>query len=349
MILQSLSLSNFRNFKKLNLEFDPKVTILVGPNACGKTNILEAIYFLSLGKTFRPGSDFEVVNFEYDTAYIEAKIKAGQEEQILEVGIQKAFDLSPSRKKFSVNKIGKLRSNFIGNLKVILFSPIDLEMVDNSPSVRRAHLDDFLSQTDRVYHRILSSYEKTVASRNRILKRIFEGKAKEDELEFWDRVQVRLADEITKKRAEFFEFLKNSKGKLDDFSWVWKSSKVDLSKLKKERKRDIICQATISGPHRDDFRFYLSDRDLSFFGSRGQQRMSVLNLKLLELKYLEEKTGQKPVLLLDDIFSELDEEHRRAILPLPPGQAVITTTEIGNIDRKITLESLIMKLPLVHT
>jgi len=344
MILQNLSLSNFRNFKKLNLEFDPKVTVLVGPNASGKTNILEAIYFLSLGKTFRPGSDFEVVNFDYDTAYLTAQIDSEGERLNLEVGIQKAFDLSPSRKKFLVNKIGRLRSNFIGNLKVILFTPADLEMVDSSPSARRAHLDDFLSQSDREYHRILSSYEKTVISRNRLLKRIFEGRSKEDELDFWDKALISLGEEITKKRQEFFEYLAKAGKKLDDFSWLWKSSKIDLEKLRKERRRDIECQATISGPHRDDFRFYLSDRDLSFFGSRGQQRMSILNLKLLELNYLEEKTCQKPIFLLDDIFSELDEEHRKAIQPLPAEQTIITTTDLGNIDEKIRHKSKVIKL-----
>jgi len=327
----------------LSLEFDPNVTVLVGPNASGKTNILEAIYFLSLGKTFRPGSDFEVVNFDHDTAYLAAQIDSEGEGLNLEVGIQKAFDLSPSRKKFLVNKISRLRSNFIGNLKVILFTPVDLEMIDSSPSVRRAHLDDFLSQADRDYHRILLSYEKTVISRNRLLKRIFEGRGKEDELIFWDQAVVRLGQEITKKRQEFFEYLTKTGKKLDDFSWLWKSSRIDLEKLKKERRRDIECQATISGPHRDDFRFYLSGRDLSFFGSRGQQRMSILNLKLLELSYLEEKTGAKPIFLLDDIFSELDEEHRKAIQPLPAEQTIITTTDLGNIDKKIRHKSLVIK------
>lgn len=335
MILESLSLTNFRNFDKLKLDFNPEITVILGPNASGKTNILEAIHFLSLAKTFRPGSDFEVVNFSAQTAYIKSQIKNSEDDFTLEVGIQKGDEFSNSRKKYSVNGISKLRSNFIGSLKVILFTPADLEMVDSSPSTRRAHIDDFLSQANRDYHRILSSYEKTVTSRNRLLRRIFEGKARQDELFFWDQALVRLAQALTKMRADFFAYLEEAEEKLDDFTWVLKSSKVDMEKLEKERGRDIACQATLSGPHRDDFRFNLSDRDLSFFGSRGQQRMSILNLKLLELSYLKEKSGVRPILLLDDIFSELDEEHQKAILPHVLGQTIISTTDLSALGKKL--------------
>jgi len=344
MILRALHATNFRNFSKLTAEFDPNLSVLVGPNSSGKTNILEAVWLLALGKTFRPGSDFEMIKFGKNTAYVRGVVSEGSGHLKLEVGLQRADEEFLPRKRFSVNGVGKKMVNFVGNLKVVLFSPVDLELVVDSPSLRRTHLDDFLSQADQDYHRILSTYEKTVTSRNRLLERIFENRSKADELDFWDQALVKLGQEISLKREEFFKFLNKASLKLEDFSWSWRSSRVDLDKLKRERGRDIEARMTISGPHRDDFRFILSGRDLSFFGSRGQQRMSVLNLKLLELDYLEAKTDQKPILVLDDILSELDHDHRKVVLKYTGGQTILTTTDLANLEKKFRSQAKLIEV-----
>ncbi|KKR50153.1 MAG: replication and repair protein RecF protein, partial [Candidatus Curtissbacteria bacterium GW2011_GWA1_40_16] len=229
------------------------------------------------------------------------------------------------------------------------------DLVFGSPSLRRRHLDRFLSSVDSRYWRSVSAYGKIVTRRNKILVRIQEGRSNPLELGFWDERLLSHGKYISKVRGEFFEYLnfveptfaKTSKGRggLTGLSWELKQSLLSEEKLSANRARDIAAGMTLSGPHRDDFRFVFKGRDLEFFGSRGEQRMAVLALKLAELEYLKVKKGERPVLALDDIFSELDWEHRDTVLSVIANQqTIITAAEKESIPKEIFKKAKIVEL-----
>lgn len=337
MLIKTLILQNFRSFSKEALSFDEKTTIIVGPNASGKTNILEAINLLATGKSFRAEREEEMIRNGEELARVVGKIGGleGDEGTELEAVLTRGtFNRAPvARKKLSVNGVSRRMYNFVGALKVVLFGPWDLELVTESPSRRRRFLDNVLSQVDREYYRSLLSYEKAVRQRNKLLERIREGEAQRSQLLFWNQLLIKNGNYLTEEREKFIDFV-NSTQQLGDenFGLEYDRSPISESRLEQYANEEIAAATTLVGPHRDDFKFE-KERNLATYGSRGEQRMGVLWLKLAELAFIEAKSEQRPVLLLDDIFSELDHKHREVVmLVLGKQQTIMTTADEHTIE-----------------
>ncbi|MCH7730811.1 DNA replication and repair protein RecF [Patescibacteria group bacterium] len=344
MIVTKIQISNFRNFKRKVFKFSPKTTVIVGPNASGKTNILECLFLLSTGKSFRARVEEEMISYPEEIARVKGEFlrpKTSLEVVLTRGEITVGEDPEKTervpRKRLLINGLAKRLIDFAGNFRVVVFGPQDLELVIESPSRRRNFLDTVLSQVDREYRRGLLSYEKGLRQRNRLLFRIRENLpagrqgASRSQLLFWDKLLIKNGDYISQKREEFIDFI-NTTSPMNEqyFSLDYDKSAISEARLEQYAKEEVAAATTLVGPHRDDFCFRLKKgkraRDLSRYGSRGEQRMSVLWLKLAELAYIEEKSEEKPTLLLDDIFSELDHEHRKVVMKAVGGQQTIITT-----------------------
>lgn len=317
-MIEKIALSNFRNFSGQVLSFSDKIVVIVGPNASGKTNLLEAIFLLSAGKSFKAGFDSEMIKGGSEFARVKGKIGDIKLEVILS---------REAHKKFLVNGVSRRLIDFAGNLKIVLFSPMDLDLVTLSPSLRRKFLDNVLSLVDREYRRSILSYEKGLRARNRLLLRIREENLSRNQLIFWNQLLIKNGDYISEKREEFINFVNLTPPFNDEnFSIFYDKSVISESRLLEYANEEVSAATTLVGPHRDDFQFFEKERDLGHFGSRGEQRMAILWLKLAELSFVEAKTGARPTLLLDDIFSELDERHREIVFGIAKGQQTIITT-----------------------
>ncbi len=328
-MIQKLNLTNFRNFEKKEIEFSEGINVINAPNASGKTNILEAIFMLSLGKSFK-------------TRKIDECIKYG--EQIgrvltdgLEVVITKDVAGWP-KKRLLVNGVPRRLVDFAGNIKTVLFAPQDLELITDGPSLRRNFLDNVLCITDREYRRSLLSYEKGVRQRNRLLMQIRDNGAAESSLLFWNQLLIKNGDIISNARRKLIEFINSQK----NCNLVYDPSSISESRLEQYKDAEVASATTLVGPHRDDFLFLKDGRSIASFGSRGQQRMEVLYLKLAELAYIEEKTNVKPILLLDDIFSELDHKHREIVMEAVVNHQVIITSADPHNLAEMNSEELII-------
>ncbi len=318
-MLKTLNLANFRNFGKKTIEFSEGINVINAPNASGKTNILEAIFFLATGKSFKARKEIECIKYEEQLARISSKD--------LEIILTKDVVGWP-KKRLLINGVPRRLIDFVGNIKVTLFAPQDLELITDGPSLRRNFLDTVLYQTDREYRRSLGSYEKGVRQRNRLLMHIRDDGASRSGLLFWNQLLIKNGDYISAKRRELIEYI-NSKNKCN---LVYDASSISESRLEQYKDAEIASATTLVGPHRDDIVFLQEGRDLASFGSRGQQRMQILYLKLAEMVYVEENTGVKPILLLDDIFSELDHSHREIVMStINNHQVIITSADEHNL------------------
>lgn len=335
MEILNIHLSNFRNAASRKVVFDPKLTVITGPNGIGKTNLLEAIGLLGAVRTRQVLSDLDLVKFGQSEAKIEGKIK---KTEVVNLVINYQVIESRARKSYFADSIKKRQIDLIDYFSIVVFAPTDLDLVGGSPSLRRHHLDRILSSVDRDYFRSIRLYQQVVVRRNRVLSRIAERFAKPNELDFWDERLLENGKIVSTKRKEYIDFLNfvEMQSENGDFSWELVSSEINSEKLARNRGRDIAAGVTLSGPHRDDFRFIFKKKNLEYFGSRGEQRMAVLSLKLAELEFYNVKRGTRPVLALDDIFSELDWEHRETILSIvSKQQTIITAAEVESLPKKI--------------
>jgi len=336
MTISSLSLQNFRSYSKKTFTFSPETTLILGPNASGKTNILEAIMMLAMGKSFRADREPEVIQWNTDVSRITGHVSQEGNQNALEIIVTHG-DVQGRRvptKKCLVNGVVRRQIDFVGNLRAVLFWPEDLLLITDSPSLRRRYLDSVLVQVDREYRRSLLSYERGLRQRNRLLSLIGEGKASRGQLLFWDQLLVKAGGYITEKRGELLDFYNN----FNEDKWhtsyrvSYDKSIISESRLAQYAEEEVAAGATLVGPHRDDFKVYTSYSDiknykeLSQYGSRGEQRLATLWMKLAEFAYAKNITGDQPVLLLDDIFSELDPPHRKVVLDLVGKQQTIVTS-----------------------
>ena len=343
MFLTKLRVSNFRNYKDHVFSFGDGISTIVGPNATGKTNILESIFVLSTGKSFKARIEAEMINYKVDIARAKCQYNEANAIKNLEViltrGVVNIENIKKvegvRKKKLLVDGVGKRLIDFAGNLKVTLFGPWDMNLVTQSPSLRRKFLDTVLSQVDREYRRASLSYEKGLRQRNKVLWFLRENSSfntQRERLIFWDKLLIKNGDYIAQKRTELIDFINQTEDFIkEDFELEYDKNAVSEGRLEQYKKEEIAAAKTLVGPHRDDFIFKIQNpkskiRNLANYGSRGEQRMGILWLKLAELAFVEAKTGERPVLLLDDIFSELDHEHRKVVSEVAKKQQTIITT-----------------------
>ncbi|MFA5776025.1 MAG: DNA replication and repair protein RecF [Patescibacteria group bacterium] len=365
MIFQSLKLTKFRNHKSVNLSFIDGVNLIVGSNGSGKTNVLEAINLLSTGKSFRAHYDQEMIYnphindtengvsdvFNSDLTQREfsrvlGTISNNKNEEILEIIIVKGNPYTNlSQKTFKVNGTPKPIYETAKYFPAVLFCPQDLDLFNGSPSLRRRFLDDLLYKVDQKYKKEHTIYTKAIRQRNRILEKINKTGRGDDELTFWTEEILKTGTYLQEKRAELIQILDNNIGQVySDISSratkvhiEYKINQINLERLKKHREHEIYAKTTLVGPHRDDFDFLINNFSISHYGSRGQQRTGVLALKICELGLVNQRNSTSPVLLLDDIFSELDDTHKKSLEEVVQKQQTIITSTHSGIKTQSTI------------
>ena len=344
MNIKRLELKNFRNYKDETIELPSGASIFLGQNAQGKTNILEAVYYAALGRSHRTSADMELVRWDEGEALLSLDFFRMSAENKLEFRF-----FRDSRRKIFRNGAPIRMKDLVGTINVVLFSPEDLFLIKGAPAGRRRFLDMEISQADPSYFYDLAVYTRLLTQRNTLLKRVRDGEADESEIPLWDVQIVPRAVNLIKKRIDTVKKLdelasgtqreiSGGREKLslryelhgadgdmtkDLFSWY-------NEKLAESLRLDIVRGVTRFGPHRDDLAFFVNGTDLRAFGSQGQQRTGVLSLKLAELAFFKEETGEYPILLLDDVMSELDRDRREKLLSFIRGekmQALITATD----------------------
>ncbi len=355
MYLKNLQLQNFRSYTKSAFSFGEGVTVIIGPNTSGKTNLLEAIYLLATGKSFRAEKDIEMIQFQKDLSRIRGKVADIDLEVVLTKG--EINGVATPQKKYLVNGVSKRRLDFVGNLAVVLFSPSDLEIIIDSPSIRRNFLNDSLSQVDREYRQSLITYTKAIRQRNALLNQARErGARNEKQFAYWDSILIQNGETITSKREEFMAFLNKAEKEIVDCNIIYDTSVISEERLLQYKDAELGAGVTLVGPHRDDFNVQMHIKsqipnpksqmyDVKLFGSRGQQRLVVLQLKLLQLLFMEKALLERPLLLLDDIFSELDDAHIHLVSEMiGKQQTVLTTTHKEFIDKKSLKDASVIEL-----
>lgn len=348
MFLKTLKLTNFRNFSKIDLDFS-KTTLLIGENAQGKSNFLEAIYFLATTKSPRAEKDAQLIKDGnigcFVEGFIEGKMQSEAESEItkLEIGMQIKELGNSLEKRVKVNGVPRRSVDYIGNLVVVHFSPEDINLVTGPPALRRWHIDLCLAQIDRLYKNSLTKYHEAITSRNRVLKRIKEGLSRTDELTFWSRQVIDFGMVVSEKRRDFFESINDLKSE-DQFQFDYLENILTANRLQEYLGREIMAANTLIGPHRDDFTFHQGKKNMAHFGSRGEQRTAVLDLKLAELQFIKQFKNTCPVLLLDDVFSELDTAHREYVISAVSGQQTI----ISAVENEQIPQSFLKKVQVIN-
>ncbi len=353
MILTSLILQNFRNYTKSSFNFSENITLIVGPNTAGKSNIIEAIFFMAAGRSFRIDRDEQLVKFGQTVARIKGRVGDKELEVVIAQG-GVGGRIAPF-KKYLVNGVAKRKVDFVGNFFAVLFAPNDLEIIIGSPSKRRDFIDNILIQTNRDYRLATGFYEKGLRIRNALLHKAKQtGIRSEKEFAYWDNLLTVQGQKITKKREDFIKYLTDSKKEILNFEIFYDKSIISKERLLQYKEAEVGAGVTLVGPHRDDFIIRINSNgnsdefglvDIRFFGSRGQQRLAVLQLKFLELIFIEQATKERPVLLLDDIFSELDEERIQLVLKMIPNrQTIITTTHKEFVGNKLLKDMDVIEL-----
>ncbi|MBD5485646.1 MAG: DNA replication/repair protein RecF [Lachnospiraceae bacterium] len=334
MIIKSLELADFRNYDFLHIDFDRGTNILYGDNAQGKTNILEAIYLSAITKSHKGSKDRDIVNFDKEEAHIRTYLEKD--------GIDTRIDMHLRKNKSKGIAIDgqkiKKAAELIGLLNVVFFSPEDLSIIKNGPAERRRFVDMELCQLDQFYLYNLNHYNKIVNQRNKLLKDMYFNPSLRDTLNIWDSQLISFGSKIIERRQLFIEQLneiileihrKLSGGKEDlVIKYEPDTSIEDYEKtLSSNQDRDIKLKQTTTGPHRDDFCFSTGNIDIRKFGSQGQQRTAALSLKLSEIELVKKLTKDNPVLLLDDVLSELDSNRQNYLLStIGDIQTIITCT-----------------------
>lgn len=337
MRLERVTLENFRSYKKQKFAFGER-SVIVAANGAGKTNLLEAIYLLSTGESERANVTEEMIGWGAEIASIAGIIEENDERQELSVVLTRGAymgKVTPKR-RYLVDGVVRTRAKFVGKLPVTLFRPEDMRLLEGSPPRRRTFLDESLTVAHPEYGRALSVYEASLRRRNKLLDSIREGTARREQLSYWDQSVIKNGNIVSNYRRDFLDYLSRVKTDFGEFRLEYIASAVSPERLAQYSEAEVAVGYTLVGPHKDDFKIrsqipdvrFQEDKDLMIYGSRGEQRLGVLFLKLSAMKYVETKLGVKSLLLLDDIFSELDEEHRKQVVRMMEGrQCIVTSTE----------------------
>ncbi|WP_100486573.1 DNA replication/repair protein RecF [Sporolactobacillus pectinivorans] len=355
MNLQSIELTNFRNYDRLSLDFSDSVNVFLGENAQGKTNLLEAIYVLAIAKSPRTSHDKDLIKWDEDYGKIKGRVSRHGDILPLELII------SRKGKKAKANHLEKRRlSDYVGLCNVVMFAPEDLGLVKGGPALRRRFIDMEIGQIAPVYIHALGDYQKVLQQRNALLRDFSHRAASlEPLLDILTEKLIGLAAEIVHRRLSFVSMLNKwaapihaeiSQGR-EQLSLVYQSSvrevsdDSDSSKIVEAykagygqlRRREIDRGTTLIGPHRDDLQFFVNERDVQLFGSQGQQRTAALSVKLAEIELIRHEVGEYPLLLLDDVLSELDDIRQTHLLGVfkQKVQTFVTTTSIDGLDKHL--------------
>lgn len=377
MYITHLSYTNFRNYARLELDLPPTLIVLYGDNAQGKTNLLEGMYFLATTKSPYATLDREMIHWLAQEegapfARLAARVQKGKSSAQVEIVLtieekgkrgegaeeyQESLAEHPGRsggKRIKVDGQPRRASDLIGQINVVMFSPLDTQLIGGPPFLRRRYLDISLSQVDRRYLRALQQYSRILLQRNHLLRQIRDRLANTAQLDFWDRKLAEVGSSLVQRRRQFLASLQDrlreihleftegqerlqtvyvasgSGGGENAFQEEQRDIEERLARaLSGQRDREIALGMTLVGPHRDDLQFFVDGKDMRIYASRGQQRTLALSLKLAETHYLLDTTGESPVLLLDDVLSELDAQRRRRLMAsLAPDQQVLLTTTI---------------------
>lgn len=353
MYIEQLQLKNYRNYQDFECQFENKVNVILGENAQGKTNVMESIYVLAMAKSHRTSNDKELISWDKEYAKIEGRVKKQHGSLPLQLIISK------KGKSAKCNHIEQQKlSQYIGNMNVVMFAPEDLNLVKGSPQVRRRFIDMEIGQVSPIYLHDIGQFQKLLQQRNHYLKGLQSKKQTNlMMLDIYTEQFIKLAAKIIFKRFEFIRLLEKwaipihqgiSRG-LETLKMEYKASVdvlegQDLSKMievfeekyLKVKNKEIERGVTLFGPHRDDLLFFVNGRDVQTFGSQGQQRTTALSLKLAEIELIRSEIKEYPILLLDDVLSELDDYRQSHLLNTIQGkvQTFVTTTSVDGIDHQ---------------
>ncbi|OZM56559.1 DNA replication/repair protein RecF [Lottiidibacillus patelloidae] len=363
MYIEELTLTNYRSYVKTKVSFENKVNVILGENAQGKTNIMESIFVLALAKSHRTTKEKELIRWDEEYAKIEGTVKKSNGLASLQLVI------TTKGKKAKVNSLEQRRlSDYIGSLNVVMFAPEDLNLVKGSPQVRRRFIDMEIGQVNPIYMHELNQYQKILHQRNHLLKNLQRSpKSDYTMLEILTEQLSEIAAKITKRRIAFTQQLEKwaqpihsgISRNLETLNIIYKPSlevleSYELSKMKEDyinkfteiRKREIDRGTTLLGPHRDDLEFLVNEKNVQTYGSQGQQRTTALSLKLAEIELIHEEVGEYPILLLDDVLSELDDFRQSHLLNTIQGkvQTFVTTTSVDGIDHETLMQAATYKV-----
>lgn len=335
MRLERITLENFRSYAKQTFNLG-NLTLLVAPNGSGKTNLLEAIYLLATGESERAGVVEEMIRWGSEIGSVSGIVEDNDERVELTVVLTPGSYMgkATTKKRYLVDGVPRAKAKFVGKLVATLFRPEDMRLIEGSPSRRRSFLDEVLSMAHQEYGRALTVYEASLRRRNKILDAIREGVANRAQLAYWDQSVIKNGNILTDFRRDFLEYLSGVKTSFGEYTLGYDSSAISPARLVQYAEAEVAVGYTLVGPHKDDFRILAhgeKGRDLMIYGSRGEQRLGVLFLKIGAMQYVEEKLRIKSILLLDDIFSELDEQHRTEIIKITEGRQTIITSAEENI------------------
>lgn len=349
MFIDSLELSKYRNYEDLNISFDPGITILYGDNAQGKTNILEALYIAGTTKSHRGSKDKDIIKFDEEEAHIRLKTTKNDVGHKIDVHLRKNKNKYIAIDGISIKKSGEL----LGLINMIFFSPEDLSIIKNGPSQRRRFMNLELCQLNKLYFYNYINYNKALEQRNTLLKQIVSDNKLKDTLDIWDAYIIQYGTEVIKERQHFIDQLNEIVKVIHDhltggrekieIKYEKNVSVEDYEKvLQKKRDIDMRYQSTQTGPHRDDMCFYINGIDVRTYGSQGQQRTAALSLKLAEIELVKSIINDTPILLLDDVMSELDSNRRNYLLDsIKDIQTVVTCTGYDDfIKSRLTIDKI---------
>ncbi|MBP3914398.1 DNA replication/repair protein RecF [Clostridium sp.] len=354
MFIKRLQMLNYRNYNVLDISLGPHVNVFMGDNAQGKTNILEGIYYCAFARSHRTSKDRELINWNSDNALLSVTVGRERLDKRIDISILKDGKKAIQINKIKIKKIGEL----FGNFNVVMFSPEDLKIIKDSPGVRRKFIDMELCQLNPKYYYNLVQYNKVLNERNSILRN---RNINKDILDVYDMQLVEFGYNIIMDRLEYIEKLNKYSTKIHsditsgkeriEFKYISTIKNLEnirenfYSLLEKNRVRDCERGITSVGPHRDDFTVLINDIDTKSYGSQGQQRTAVLTIKFSSLKIIKELTGEHPVLLLDDVLSELDFSRKRYILStIGDIQTIITCTGIEDLYEYLDDKSKVFKV-----
>ena len=338
MIVKSVELSNFRNYEYLDLSFDPGTNIFYGDNAQGKTNILEAVYVSGTSKSHKGSRDKEMIRFDQKESHIRTLVEKNDREYQIDIHLKKNRS-----KGIAVNRVPiKKASDLFGILHIIFFSPEDLNIIKNGPAERRRFIDMELCQLDKIYLSDLTNYNKVLNQRNKLLKDLYHDSSLKETLSVWDSQLINYGKKIIQRRNQFitelneivFDIHKQISSGKEELYLKYEPNIEDIffeDELIRAKEKDMKFAQTSVGPHRDDIKISIGDVDVRKFGSQGQQRSCALSLKLSEIKLVEKTIREKPILLLDDVLSELDHHRQYCLLDtIDDIQTMITCTGLND-------------------